>query len=55
VVVEDLSPDYPLPQQPSPESDAGWGLHILDALAAAWGWRRTPIGKQVWFELPARS
>jgi anti-sigma regulatory factor (Ser/Thr protein kinase) len=55
VGVEDLSFDYPLPQEPSPESDNGWGLVILDALATAWGWHRTPVGKQVWFELPACS
>ncbi|MDQ1674075.1 MAG: hypothetical protein QOC98_2637 [Frankiaceae bacterium] len=55
VGVEDLSFDYPLPQQPSPESDDGWGLVILDAHATAWGWYRTPVGKQVWFELPVRS
>ena len=30
----------------------GRGLHLLDCLAAAWGWKRTGIGKVVWFDLP---
>ena len=51
VGVEDLSSDYPLPQQPSPDADDGRGLMLLDALASAWGWEKTPVGKHVWFEL----
>ena len=35
------------------EDDAtGRGLHLLDCLAAAWGWKRTGDGKVVWFDLP---
>lgn len=49
--VEDLSFDYPLQQQPPSDEEAGRGLMLLDALASAWGWDRTPVGKQVWFEL----
>jgi hypothetical protein len=30
----------------------GRGLHLLDCLAAAWGWKRTGDGKVVWFDLP---
>jgi anti-sigma regulatory factor (Ser/Thr protein kinase) len=55
VGVEDLSPDYPLPRQPSADAEDGRGLMLLDALASAWGWARTPVGKQVWFELPTCS
>jgi anti-sigma regulatory factor (Ser/Thr protein kinase) len=55
VGVEDLSSDYPLPQQPSADAEDGRGLMLLDAIASAWGWDRTPVGKQVWFELPTGS
>lgn len=34
------------------ETLAGRGLHILDALAAAWGAEPRTGGKAVWFELP---
>jgi anti-sigma regulatory factor (Ser/Thr protein kinase) len=50
--VEDLSFDYPLPQQPSADAEDGHGLVLLDALASAWGWDQTPVGKHTWFELP---
>jgi anti-sigma regulatory factor (Ser/Thr protein kinase) len=53
--VEDLSPDHPLPQQPSADADNGRGLVLLDALASAWGWERTSLGKHVWCELPIAS
>jgi anti-sigma regulatory factor (Ser/Thr protein kinase) len=50
--VEDLSFDYPDPQEPSPDAENGRGLLVLGELASSWGWDRTPTGKLVWFELP---
>ncbi|MBW1602921.1 serine/threonine-protein phosphatase [Streptomyces sp. JJ66] len=32
--------------------EGGRGLQLVDLLSAAWGSRRTPRGKAVWFELP---
>lgn len=35
-------------------AEAGRGLRIVGALASDWGVRHAPIGKTVWFEVPAR-
>lgn len=32
--------------------EGGRGLQLVGLLSAAWGSRRTPLGKTVWFELP---
>ncbi|HEY8984772.1 MAG TPA: ATP-binding protein, partial [Streptomyces sp.] len=32
--------------------EGGRGLQLVGLLSAAWGSRRTPRGKTVWFELP---
>jgi PAS domain S-box-containing protein len=32
--------------------EGGRGLQLVDLLSSAWGSRRTPYGKTVWFELP---
>lgn len=50
--VEDLSSDYPLPQEPPAQAESGLGLMLVGGLAKAWGWDRTPVGKHVWCELP---
>jgi anti-sigma regulatory factor (Ser/Thr protein kinase) len=55
VGVEDLSSEYPFPRPLSPEAIDGRGLLLLGELASAWGWDRTPVGKQVWFELKIGS
>ena len=48
--------DRPLPPVAAPDSprEGGMGLHLVDALSAAWGWHPTPApgGKVVWFEIP---
>jgi anti-sigma regulatory factor (Ser/Thr protein kinase) len=54
VEVHDGSHDMPLPV-PVPADDdaeAGRGLMLVDALAAEWGFYRTPGGKAVYFTLP---
>jgi hypothetical protein len=36
---------------PDDLEESGRGLYLVDALARAWGSRRTSTGKVVWFEL----
>lgn len=46
----------PLPLRPRAAKEAdldGRGLHLVDQLALGWGTRHTPVGKIVWFDLPA--
>jgi anti-sigma regulatory factor (Ser/Thr protein kinase) len=52
VWVTDLSPEQ-LPQvRPAPvDATGGRGLHVVDALASAWGVDYQPHGKIVWFEV----
>lgn len=52
IAVEDLSTDYPLAREPVAGAENGRGLLLLDALASSWGWDQTPVGKNVWCELP---
>jgi anti-sigma regulatory factor (Ser/Thr protein kinase) len=43
-----------LPAPRSPSDDGGWGLHIVEGFADAWGCRYHPAGGKVtWFELSA--
>ncbi len=51
VEVSDLATGYPTPQEPVPDAPHGRGLHIVCALADAWGieMRRDRPGKTVWF------
>jgi anti-sigma regulatory factor (Ser/Thr protein kinase) len=37
------------------DAESGRGLHLIDALAAEWGWHHVPQGKRVWAELSVRS
>ncbi|WP_169797108.1 ATP-binding protein, partial [Streptacidiphilus griseoplanus] len=40
------------PAQPGPGAESGWGLLLVDHLAARWGvLDRSPVGKTVWAEL----
>jgi PAS domain S-box-containing protein len=54
VEVSDGAPGYPIPQDPVPDAPDGRGLHIVRALADAWGieMRRDRPGKTVWFSAP---
>ena len=53
VEVSDGAPGYPTPQDPVPDAPDGRGLHIVRALADAWGieMRRDRPGKTVWFSV----
>ena len=61
VEVSDGAAGYPTPQDPVPDAPHGRGLHIVRALADAWGieMRRDRPGKTVWFSValaaPCRS
>ncbi len=46
--VRDDSPAPPVTQDASPDSEAGRGLLIIDALASVWGWHPINGGKIVW-------
>lgn len=52
VEVLDRSPDLPIVRQVEPEATSGRGMALVSALASAWGTRRLPQGKAVWFEVP---
>ena len=54
VEVSDGSAGFPTPPEQRPEAPHGRGLHIVRALADAWGieMRRDRPGKTVWFSLP---
>lgn len=52
VEVHDLSPELPVLLPLAPDSMRGRGLHLVDALACAWGVTRVhDDGKSVWFRL----
>src|SRR5437762_9651502 len=50
VEVSDSDPTPPIPRV-SPNGSGGHGLRFLAALADAWGARRWPTGKTVWFDV----
>lgn len=39
----------PRPRAPGPAGEHGRGLRLVHSLATAYGWRRIPAGKVVWF------
>lgn len=53
VEVCDDEPARPTPTAPHEGQVGGWGLHLLAALAQAWGVAPRPPGKCVWFEVTA--
>lgn len=52
IAVSDRSSAPPVEKGYRADDATGRGLHLLDRLAAAWGWERTGFGKVVWFDLP---
>jgi anti-sigma regulatory factor (Ser/Thr protein kinase) len=54
IEVHDTSPHAPRPRVPDWLDESGFGLMLVDALAASWGVRQTAQGKAVWAELDAR-
>jgi anti-sigma regulatory factor (Ser/Thr protein kinase) len=52
IAVSDCSRTPPTEKGYRADDATGRGLHLLDSLAAAWGWKRTGPGKVVWFDLP---
>ncbi len=53
IEVSDASPR--LPRRRRSGADGGWGLPLVERLAAEWGARRAGRGKVVWCELPMVS
>ena len=52
VEVADENEQRPAPRQASPEDTSGRGLHLVEAIARAWGVEQErDDGKVVWFEL----
>jgi anti-sigma regulatory factor (Ser/Thr protein kinase) len=54
IEVHDTSPHAPRPRIPDWLDESGFGLMLVDALAAKWGVLQTAQGKAVWAELDAR-
>jgi anti-sigma regulatory factor (Ser/Thr protein kinase) len=52
VEVADGSTEPPAPRDPGPDEPSGRGLHLVEAMARAWGVEQErEDGKVVWFEL----
>ena len=52
VEIYDQHPRAPVPKRLEPEAPSGRGLHVIQAVAEAWGVERSPgRGKCLWFEL----
>jgi hypothetical protein len=54
ISVRDESPTQPVVRNGGPASLSGRGLHLVAAMAEAWGVDTGPDGKTVWAELPLR-
>jgi anti-sigma regulatory factor (Ser/Thr protein kinase) len=54
IAVRDGSPTRPVLRNGGPASLSGRGLHLVQAIAEAWGVDSDPDGKAVWAELPLR-
>jgi anti-sigma regulatory factor (Ser/Thr protein kinase) len=54
IEVADPGPGFDPAAVPAPNGHAGWGLSLLDRIAARWGVSRGD-GAEVWFELDAVS
>jgi anti-sigma regulatory factor (Ser/Thr protein kinase) len=56
VEVGDTSAEEPVPRDPTTEATSGRGLHLVEAMARAWGVeQQRNDGKVVWFELDVPS
>ncbi|MGH9047801.1 MAG: ATP-binding protein [Acidimicrobiales bacterium] len=56
IEVADANPHFPEIAEDQPvDSLHGRGLHMVQAIATAWGARPTDVGKVVWAELAARN
>jgi anti-sigma regulatory factor (Ser/Thr protein kinase) len=55
VSVADAGPGFGTPPGPTEEGLSGWGLDLVDRLAARWGHERAPGRNTVWFETRARA
>ncbi|PGH51760.1 ATP-binding protein, partial [Streptomyces sp. Ru87] len=53
-LVADGSQELPRVRDAAADDEYGRGMSMVELLAGAWGAARTPWGKEVWFELPAR-
>lgn len=51
-VVDDGDGFTPVAREPDPKRIGGWGLHLVEQVAADWGVRQGST--HVWFELPVR-
>lgn len=51
IEVSDCGPGHPRPRLPTPESEDGRGLYLVDHLARNWGVRAEAEGKTVWAAL----
>jgi anti-sigma regulatory factor (Ser/Thr protein kinase) len=54
IEVSDCSSSPPIEREPT-DGTGGRGLHILNHLAAAWGWQPSDSGKVVWIEMSATA
>ena len=51
VEVIDPGTDFHSPGRPGSGDSTGWGLFLVDRIAATWGVRPAPVGTCVWFEM----
>ncbi|MBQ0983680.1 ATP-binding protein [Streptomyces sp. F63] len=51
VEVTDDGPGRPVVNSDGSEGEHGRGLVLVESLSAAWGTRRVPAGKVIWFEV----
>ena len=51
VDVRDISRAVPVAAAKEPGVDGGWGLRLIEQIAATWGVSPARAGKTVWFEL----
>jgi anti-sigma regulatory factor (Ser/Thr protein kinase) len=54
IEVQDADPRWPHRRIPGRFDESGFGLVLVDGLAAKWGVRETATGKAVWAELDTR-